>query len=321
MEKDKNKLLIIDGNSILYRAYHALPPLSTQKGEIVGAVYGFLLAFFKAIKDFHPNFIAACFDFPAPTFRSKLFKGYKAKRPPMPEDLRAQIPKIKRVLEALNVLILEKKGFEADDLIGTVVDLFLREQRFFGGEGIILSGDMDTLQLVSSRINVCLLRGGVKNAVVYNTRLVEEKYQGLGPEQLLDFKALKGDASDNIPGAPGVGEKTAITLIKKFRNIENLYKKLESSKDRSLGLSPKLKETLLTAKEQVFCSKRLAEINKSAPIEFCFKGARWGGYNKENIVKIFKEYEFHNLLNRLNELLEGGQKEKGQKREQALRLW
>ena len=225
--RDKKRLIILDSNSIIHRAYHALPPLTTKKGEVVGAVYGFLLVFLKAIKEFQPDFVIACFDVPGPTFRHKKYKEYKAKRPPAPEDIYQQIPKVKEVLKAFNVAIFEKQGFEADDVIGTISKLAPRKQVLPEMETIIVSGDSDTLQLVDSKTKVYALRKGVKDTVLYDKEAVVQKRQGLTPEQLIDYMGLRGDPTDNIPGVPGVGEKTATDLIQRFGTLENLYQKLD----------------------------------------------------------------------------------------------
>ena len=175
MEDKKKHLLIIDANSVIHRAYHALPLLTTKKGELVNAVYGFLLVFFKAIKDFQPDYIAACFDFPGPTFRHKKYKEYKAKRPPTPKDLVSQIPKVKEILNAFSVPVFEKEGFEADDIIAS---LKIKNQRA-KIKNIIISGDLDLLQLVDKQTGVYILRKGVKDTVLYDENLVKEKFQGL----------------------------------------------------------------------------------------------------------------------------------------------
>jgi len=294
MVNEKKKLIIIDSNSIIHRAYHALPPLTTKKEELVNAVYGFLLVFFKAIREFQPDFIAATFDFPAPTFRHKKYKEYKAKRPPAPEELYQQIPKVKEVLEAFNVPIFEKEGFEADDIIGTIAHLAPKRQIIPEVETIILSGDLDVLQLINPKTKIYSLRKGVKDIVLYDENLVKEKFQGLTPQQLLDFKALKGDPSDNIPGVTGIGEKTAIELIKEFGSLENLYQNLAK-------LKPKLKESLLLQKEQAFLSKELAEIKTNVPIDFNLKKCQWREYDKEKITKILSSLEFQSLIKRLPE--------------------
>jgi len=295
----KKRLIIIDSNSIIHRAYHALPPLTTKKGELVNAIYGFLLVFFKAIREFQPDLIAATFDYPAPTFRHKKYKEYKITRPPAPEELYQQIPKVKEVLEAFNVPIFEKEGFEADDIIGTISKKFPQKQVYPEVESIILSGDLDTLQLVDKNTKIYLLRRGVKDTILYDENLVKEKYQGLTPKQIIDFKALKGDPSDNIPGVTGIGEKTAIELIKKFGSLENLYQNLDKIK-------PKLKELLLQQKEQAFLSKILVETKKNVPIDFSLKKCQWGKYEKGKVTKILKELEFRTLIERLPELKKSG---------------
>ncbi|MDD2697092.1 MAG: 5'-3' exonuclease H3TH domain-containing protein, partial [Candidatus Pacebacteria bacterium] len=295
------RLLIIDSNSIIHRAYHALPPLTTKKKELVNAVYGFLLVFFTALKDFWPDFIVAAFDYPAPTFRHKKYKEYKAKRPRAPEELYNQIPKVKEVLRGFSVQVFEKEGFEADDIIGTVATLSPRKQVIPPLETIILSGDLDTLQLVNPGTKVYALRKGVKDVVLYDEKLVEEKFQGLLPRQILDYKALRGDASDNIPGVTGVGEKTAIALLLEFGTLENLYKEIEENSEKSKKIKPKLKETLLKYKEQAFLSKTLAQIEKNSPIDFNLEKCRWQGYDREKISEILNKFEFYSLLNRLPE--------------------
>lgn len=292
------RLIIIDSNSVIHRAFHALPPLTTKKGVLVNAVYGFLLVFFKAIKEFQPDYIAACFDMPGPTFRHKKYKEYKANRPPTPKELYNQIPKVKEVLEAFNAPVFEKQGFEADDIIGTLAKQAAEVQNEKAVQTIIISGDLDTLQLVAPHTNVYALRKGVKDIVLYDENLVKEKFQGLIPEQILDFKALRGDPSDNIPGVKGIGEKTAIKLIKEFGSLENLYSALISGKKIS-ALSQRLRAMLEEYKEQAFLSYNLAEIKKDAPVGFNFEKCQWKEYNKEKVIKILKDFEFYSLIERL----------------------
>ena len=308
MESLKKRLLIIDANSVIHRAYHALPRLTTEKGELVNAIYGFLLVFFKAIKEFQPDYIVATFDFPAPTFRHKKFKEYKITRPPAPEELYQQIPKVKEVLKSFDVPVFEKEGFEADDLIGTIAHLSPKRQVVPEIETIILTGDLDTLQLVDWHTKVYALSRGVKEAVLYDRGKVQQRY-GISPKQLTDFKALKGDPSDNIPGVPGIGEKTAIELIKEFGSLENLYQNLAK-------LKPKLKESLLLQKEQAFLSKELAEIKTNVPIDFNLKKCQWREYDKEKITKILSSLEFQSLIKRLPE-----SKWKKEKVGKELTLW
>lgn len=295
----KKKLIIIDSNSVIHRAYHALPSLTTGKGELVNAVYGFLLVFLKAIKDFQPDYIVAAFDFPGPTLRHKKFKKYKAKRPPAPQELYQQIPKVKEGLKSFNVPVFEKEGFEADDIIGTVVNLVLKKQAFPKTENIILSGDLDLLQLVSSHTKVYALRKGVKDVILYDEELVKEKFQGLEPKQVLDFKALRGDPSDNIPGVTGIGEKTATRLLLEFDNLENLYKEIEKGSEKIKKISLRTKETLLRYKEQAFISRGLAELYRNVPIDFSPEKYHWKEYDKRKATQYLKDLEFFSLIKKL----------------------
>ncbi len=329
--KEKKRLIVIDSNSVIHRAYHALPPLTTKKGELVNAVYGFLLVFLKAIKEFRPDYIAATFDTPQPTFRHKKYKEYKAKRPPAPEELYRQIPKVKEVLKSFNVSIFEKEGFEADDIIGTIAQAAPKKQVLPKIETIILSGDLDCLQLVNSQTKVYALRKGVKDTVLYDESLVKEKFQGLEVKQLLDFKALKGDPSDNIPGVTGVGEKTAIKLLLDFGTLENLYKEIEENSTASEKIRAKLKEILLKCKEQAFLSQNLAKIEKNTPIEFNLKNCQFKEYDKEKVIQLLKNLEFYSLIKRLPSLGEKAtedqekptviKKEEEKSAGQNLRLW
>lgn len=299
MTEEKKRLIVIDGNAVIHRAFHALPPLTTKKGELVNAIYGFLLVFFKAIKEFQPDFVAATFDFPGPTFRHKKYKLYKATREKAPEELYQQIPKIKEILESFNVQIFEKQGFEADDLIGTISKSAPKKQILPEIETIILTGDLDALQLVDKNTKVYTLRKGLKDTVLYDKEKVKERYGGLFPEQLTDFKALRGDPSDNIPGVLGIGEKTAITLIKEFGSLENLYEELKKNSEKAKEIKESLRKKLLDYKDQAFISKMLVEINQNVPIEFNLEKCRWGKYDKEKVTQLFKGYEFQTLISRL----------------------
>ena len=300
MNGEKKRLIIIDSNSLIHRAYHALPPLTTKKGELINAVYGFLLVFLKALKEFQPDYIAACFDLPGPTFRHKKFKEYKAKRPPTPEELCRQIPKVKEILKSFDVPIFEKEGFEADDIIGTIAHLAPKKQVIPEIETIILSGDLDTLQLIDKNTKVYIFKKGLKDTVLYDEEAVRGRY-GITPSQLIDFKALRGDPSDNIPGVTGIGEKTAIQLIKDFGSLENIYQEIEEKTDKSKEIKPKIKERLIRYKEQAFFSKALLEIKRDVPIDFNLEKCSFKQYNKEKVTQIFKNLEFYSLINRLPE--------------------
>jgi len=294
---EENKIfIIIDSNALIHRAYHALPPLKTKNGELINAVYGFLLVFLKAIKEFHPEYIAAAFDLKAPTFRHNHFKEYKAKRPKMPDEFYQQIPIIKDFLKAFNVPIFEKEGFEADDIIGTISNLLSKNEKDL--EIIILTGDSDMFQLINKNTKVYAPRKGLKDTLLYDEEKIREKYN-LTPDQLIDFKALKGDASDNISGVKGIGEKTAIELIRKFKNLENLYKEIENETEESKEIKERIKEILIKNKEEAFFSKMLVEIRKDAPIDFKLENCQWKGYNKKNAEELLKNYEFFTLINKL----------------------
>jgi len=289
---DKKRLIVIDSNSVIHRAFHALPPLTTKKGEVVGAVYGFLLVFLKAIKEFQPDFVAATFDVAGPTFRHKKYKDYKAKRPKAPDVLYQQIPKVKEILNEFNVKIFEKQGFEADDVIGTIAKQAPQKQIIPEIETIILSGDSDTLQLIDAHTKVYALRKGVKDTVLYDEKMVKEKYQGLTPKQLIDFKALKGDPTDNIPGIAGIGEKTAINLIKEYGSLEEVY-------DNLALVDGKTREKLAQRKEEAFFSRDLVEIDKAVPLDFNLKECQWGNYDREKASQAIKNLNFYSLIPRL----------------------
>jgi len=302
MESKEKRFIIIDSNSIIHRAFHALPPLTTKKGELVNATYGFLLVFFKIIRELQPEFVAAVFDYPGSTFRHKKFKEYKATRPPVPKELYQQIPQIKEILKLFRVPIFEKEGFEADDIIGTIASLAPKKQIIPKIENVILSGDLDTLQLINPQTKVYALRKGVKDTVLYDEKRVSEKYQGLKPGQLDDFRALRGDPSDNIPGVKGIGEKTAINLLKEFGSLEQLFKELEIESQKATKIKLKTRELLIQQKEQAFLSKALAEIERNVPFDFKLKDCHWGEFNKEKIIDILEKFEFQTLIKRLPEM-------------------
>ena len=296
----KKYFLILDSSAVLYRAYYALPKLTAKNGQLTNAVYGFLLIFLKAIKDFHPHYIAAAFDFPAPTFRKKIYDEYKATRKKMPDELKAQIPILKQILSAFGIPLLEKKGYEADDIIATICSHFKKDNI----EKIILTGDRDLLQLINENTRIYLLQTGIKKVKLLDKNGLVRDYH-LTPREILDFKALRGDNSDNIPGVPGIGPKTAIELIKRFQNLENIYHVLET---REQEINPSLKDKLKRYKEQAFLSKRLASLQKDVELNFDFNNCKWGSYDKENIIKIFYQLRFDSLIKRLDNLRDVPQK-------------
>jgi len=300
IKEKKKKLIVIDGNAIIHRAFHALPPLTSKKGGLVNAVYGFLLFFFKALKEFEPDYIVATFDAPGPTFRHEKYKEYKAKRPKAPDELYEQIPKVKDILKEFGIEIFDKQGFEADDIIGTISKLAPKKQVYPEIETIILSGDLDILQLVDKNTKAYILKRGIKDAVLYDKEKVKEKYDGLIPEQLTDFRALRGDPSDNIPGVTGIGEKTAIALIKEFDSLENIYKELEDNSSKAKNMKESLRQKLTEYKDQAFLSKMLAQIRYDVPVDFNLEKCQ-KRENKEKVVKTLEEYGFKSLASRILE--------------------
>lgn len=293
----KKLFLVIDSNSLFHRAYHALPRFMTKKGELVNAVFGFSTILMKALKDFKPDYFAAAFDVAGPTFRDEEFDQYKATRTKAPDELYAQIPRIKQVLGAFNIPIYEKEGFEADDVIGTIAATVEKEHPDV--EVIIVSGDLDTLQLVSKNTNVYTMKKGVQETVIYDEKAVKDRF-GLGPSQMADYKGLRGDASDNIPGVPGIGEKTASVLLQKNKNLELLYKAIDAGKD--IGASERIKNLLIEHKEQAFFSRMLAQIRLDVPVNLSLDDAKWGGFEQSEVEELFSELEFHRLIARLGEL-------------------
>lgn len=284
------KLVLIDGNALVHRAYHALPKLTTKKGELVNAVYGFTSILLKVLNDLRPDYVAATFDLAGPTFRHEEFKDYKATRVKAPQELYNQLNRVKQVLVALNIPIYEWQGFEADDVIGTLARQAGQEKKE-DVETIIVTGDLDTLQLVNDKVKVYTLKKGINDTILYDEKAVRDRY-GLSPEQMPDFKGLKGDPSDNIPGVPGVGDKTAAELLKEYNTIENLYE--------NLGLLPqKIGNKLEEYKEQAAFSKYLATIKTDVPVELDLAKCELRDYNPEIVKRLFEELEFFSLLKRL----------------------
>jgi len=293
MENEK-RLLIIDGHSLLYRAFHALPPLTNKNGQLTNAVYGFLLILFKAIKDVEANHIVACFDTKKPTFRHQQFEEYKAHRAAMPDGIASQIPIMKQVLEVLGVPIFEKEGFEADDLVATIATKNQGEAKIY-----ILSGDLDNLQLVNEHIFLYTMGKGIKDGLVYDSARVVERF-GVTPEQMNDFKALTGDNSDNIPGVPGIGKTTAADLIGRFGSIKNLYDELATD---TAVLKPKLKEALKNNKDKALLSLQLVMTDKNVVMDFNLDQCKLGNFDLKKAEQLFKELNFNSLLDRLESMV------------------
>jgi DNA polymerase-1 len=282
----RGRVVLIDAHSLIYRAFFALPPMSTSDGQVTNAVYGFtsMLAIVLASR---PEYAIGAFDMAAPTFRSKEYKEYKAGRRAMPDDLRPQIEKVRELLQAFSIPIYGIEGFEADDLIGTLSRI--AEER--GHSVTIVSGDLDCLQLVSESVEALVPRRGITDTFLYGPDQVRQRY-GFEPSQLIDFKALRGDTSDNIPGVPGVGDKTAAKLVQDFGTIEALLERVDELPDGRLKTSLKANE------EQVRLGKRMVTIVRDVPIELDLERARWTRYDYEKVRLVFDRMEFRQLLSR-----------------------
>lgn len=294
---NKNTLMIIDGNALVHRGYHALPDLKTPEGKLVNAVYGFFLVFLKAVKEIEPDYVCAAFDRPEPTFRHKKFKDYKAQRPKTPDELADQIPLIKKALEAMEIPVLEKPGFEADDIIATVAEKVAGEKT----EVVIVSGDLDTLQLVDENVKVYGLKRGMKDTVLYSEEAVRKRY-GFSPELLDDYRGLKGDPSDNIPGVKGVGDVTASKLLFKYGDLDAVYEALENAPQEFLkGYSrrKRVKKLLKEKKDEAYFSKELATARKDVPLDFKLDECSFQNHEKDKIEDLFRRWGFHSLIPRL----------------------
>lgn len=293
----KGKIVIFDGNALLHRAYHALPPLTTSDGRLINAAYGFTTIFLRVLKEFKPEFVAVAFDRPEPTFRHKVFASYKAQREKKPQELYDQIDIIKEIMSAFGVPVYEQVGFEADDIIGTITNLLKTEDL----SSVIVTGDLDTLQLVDDKTSVYTLRKGMSDTVIYDESLVKERY-GLSPAQLVDFKILRGDPSDNIPGARGIGEKTAAELISRFGSLQSLYESLRKNDKRARSLPPRLRQILEAAAPNIELARQLVTIVRNVPLKFSLADCRLKSFDLPKIAELFHRLEFKSLLARLPEL-------------------
>ena len=291
MEK---RLIIIDGNSIINRAFYALPDMSNSEGLKTNAIFGFVRMMFKIIEDYQPTHMSVTFDKKAPTFRHKQYADYKAGRKKMPDELAQQLQPLKDLLDKFNINRLELEGYEADDLIGTVARL--GEENDF--KVYIVTGDKDAIQLASHKTTTLITKKGVGEVEEYNYDSVLERYE-MTPTQFIDLKGLMGDKSDNIPGVPGVGEKTGIKLLKQYSTIENL---IEHTDELKGSIKKKIEEN----KDLALMSKELATIITNVPIEVKLEDLAYGDYNKDDVVEKFKEFGFTSLITKLLDI-EGGE--------------
>ncbi len=301
-KQKKKRLVLLDAHAIIHRAYHALPDFSNSKGEPTGGLYGVAAMLIKIINELKPDYLVACYDLPKPTFRHEAYGDYKAGRAKADDSLVSQIIRSRDIFKAFNISIYEKEGFEADDLLGTISEQLKKEKNI---EIIIASGDMDTLQLVNDRrVMVYTLRKGMNDTVLYDEEKVIERFS-FKPELIADFKALRGDPSDNIIGIAGIGEKTATTLITKFGGIEEIYKKLKKNKDEfeKAGIKPRIIKLLEEGEEEALFSKTLATIRVDVPIKFSLPDKCWGeGFEIAPVEKLFAELEFRTLLSRVKQM-------------------
>lgn len=308
------RLILLDAHAILHRAYHALPDFATSKGEPTGALYGLSTMVIKIIEDLKPDYIVACYDLKGPTYRHEIYKEYKAGRQKTDDDLITQINRSQDVFKALNIPIYSKEGFEADDIIGTIVEQVKSlnsksKKETEKVEVIIASGDMDTMQLIDGTdVKVYTLKKGIKDTIMYDEEAVIERF-GFGPKLIPDYKGLRGDPSDNIPGIRGIGEKSGTALIMAFGTIENMYKELKAgheSKFTKAGMSPRLIQLLKDNKEEAEFSKMLAVIRRDAPINFVIPDKTFKeSVDIEKIRNFWNELEFRTLLPRLEKAVNG----------------
>lgn len=284
------KVLLIDAYSIICRGFYALPLLSTKKGFHTNACLGFLNIFFKVVNDENPDYIVVAFDENVPTFRHELYKEYKGQRKPMPTELKEQVPYIKEMLNDMRIPIYSKKGYEADDILGTIATIVAKNDI----EAVILSGDRDMLQLATDKIKIRLVKtmNNQSNTLNYYAENVKEEY-GVTPQEFIDVKALMGDSSDNIPGLPGIGEKTAFALVKDYKSIDGIYENIDKIEKK------KLHETLVNFKDDAYFYKKLVTIVKDAPIEIDINEYKDFDIKSEKFLETLQKYEIFSIYKRI----------------------
>ncbi|MFC1632518.1 DNA polymerase I [Patescibacteria group bacterium] len=305
--KKKKTLALIDTHALLHRGFHAIPPtLRTSDGQVINAVFGFTSILLNVLNNIKPDYIVAASDPRGPTFRHDQYKEYKAQRVKAPDELYQQIPLVKKVIETLNIPIIEVPKFEADDVIATLATQAGEDTDL---ETMVVTGDLDVLQLVDKQTKIFTMRKGIKDIVIYDEAAVFDRY-GLRPDQMIDYKALRGDASDNIPGVPGIGEKTAVKLIQEFKTLENLYREIEKEQKKAgddfkgfergdVKIKGKLLENLLENKDAAFESQDLVTLKKDVKIKLDLKASVIHDYDRDKVVDLFQKFQFKSLIDRL----------------------
>ena len=287
------KLVLIDGHAILHRAFHALPPLTTKGGVLINAVYGFISMMLRSVADLKPSFLIVTFDRPKPTFRKKIYAGYQAKRPKMDGDLASQVDLVHKVVSELGIPIFEMDGYEADDIIATLVKQASNKFKDnIDYEIIIVTGDRDMLQLVDKNTKIYMPVKGISEAKLFGEKEVEEKY-GIKPFQIVDYKAIVGDQSDNYPGVPGVGPKTAAGLLTRYGTLEEIYKNIDAIESESL------KKKFLDNSESAKLCKQLAQIVSNAPVQLDMEKSKLKNFDRPEVYYLFEELGFKSLIPRL----------------------
>lgn len=319
-QESKKTLVLLDTHAIIHRAYHALPDFASSKGEPTGALYGLCLMLFKLIDDFEPDYVVATFDLPKPTYRHEAYDGYKAGRKKADDELVSQLKRAHEIFDAFNIPMYSYEGFEADDMLGTIVEETKNEKNL---NTIIASGDMDTMQLIDNdRVKVFTLRKGVKDTVLYGEKEVVERF-GFKPLQLTDYKGLRGDTSDNIIGIKGIGEKTATILIQTFGTIENMYEAIERGDKetfKKIGVTDRIFNLIADNKEEAVFSKMLATIRRDAPIDFKMPKTMFReGIEIDKVRRLLSDLDFRSMIPKVDIMFgsEGGKRRVSDSKEQV----
>jgi DNA polymerase-1 len=307
-ETAQKKMIVLDASAVLHRAWHALPKLTNRDGRVINAVYGFSSLLLKILKEEKPDFLAVAYDSPAPNLRKKIYQDYKANRQPQPQIFYDQIPLSRKISEAFSIPCFSKDGYEADDIIATLAKKISAEEKI---KVFVYSGDHDLLQIVDKNTAISLFQHGLSKSKIYQASEIKAEY-GLEPRQLVDFKALAGDPSDNLPGAKGIGKQTAINLLQKFQNLEKMYKNWEKLPD-------KIKKILEIDKKNIFLFRELNTLKNDLSLnDFSLKKCRVDPDSRQ-VIKAFKELGFTSLLKRFENNNSGAENFSGKKQEANLK--